>query len=274
MRFVASGKVKDLYDLGDDRLLFRFTDRVSAYDVRFAQDIPEKGRVLCRFAEYWFETLQVENHFIERRSETEIIVRRMEMVPMECVVRGYFYGSLAHRWEENRGIVPDGTDARLAARLPGPVFDPTTKSEHDAPVDRRGAVDTGLVTEQEFDLLRGESIRIYDAMSRIADRAGFILADLKLEFGRLDGRLVLGDSIGPDECRLWPKETYAVGRIQEAYDKQILRDWLAANGYRKEFDDARARGEPPVPPRIPGEIAEKMTARYVAAYERITGRRI
>ena len=115
---------------------------------------------------------------------------------------------------------------------------------------------------------RSESIK---GWARIADGAGFILTDLKLEFGILDGRITLGDSIGPDEYRLWPKDTYEVGMVQEAYDKQLLRDWLTANGYQKQFDDARVVGTEPVVPEIPPEIVSKMTERYIQAYERLTG---
>jgi len=109
-------------------------------------------------------------------------------------------------------------------------------------------------------------------MADISEKAGFILADLKLEFGKLDGNITLGDSIGPDEYRLWPKDSYKVGKIQEAYDKQLLRDWLTANGYQKQFDDARKRNEEPTAPSIPEEIIDKMTKRYVTAYERTTGK--
>jgi phosphoribosylaminoimidazole-succinocarboxamide synthase len=109
-------------------------------------------------------------------------------------------------------------------------------------------------------------------MYKVAEDAGFILADLKLEFGKLGGQIILGDSIGPDEYRMWPKESYTVGKIQEAYDKQILRDWLTANGYQKEFDDARSQGKEPVAPSIPSEIIQKMSERYVASYEKIAGK--
>jgi len=109
-------------------------------------------------------------------------------------------------------------------------------------------------------------------MASIADNVGFILADLKLEFGLLDGKITLGDSIGPDEYRLWPKDSFEVGKIQEAYDKQLLRDWLTANGFQKQFDDARDDGQEPVAPQIPEEIISKMTNRYVTAYEKLSGR--
>jgi phosphoribosylaminoimidazole-succinocarboxamide synthase len=108
-------------------------------------------------------------------------------------------------------------------------------------------------------------------MAQIADDAGFILADLKLEFGLLDGKITLGDSIGPDEYRLWPKDSYAVGKIQQSYDKQILRDWLTANGYQKQFDDERNAGNDPTAPQIPSEIIQTITERYVIAYEKLTG---
>lgn len=271
MRFVASGKVKDIYDAGGGMLLFRFSDRVSAYDVKFSQDIPDKGRVLCRFAEFWFENIPIRSHFVRRESDTDIMVRRMEMIPMECVVRGYLYGSLAERAARGEAELPGGADTALASRLPEPVFDPTTKSEHDVPVDRGTAIGEGLVTGEQYDWLKKASIDTYTRMAETADSAGFILADLKLEFGMLDGRITLGDSIGPDEYRLWPKDSYSPGGVQEAYDKQILRDWLAAEGYKERFDEARKAGNEPVAPEIPADVISKMSGRYVRAYEKMTG---
>ena len=129
-----------------------------------------------------------------------------------------------------------------------------------------------LVTEEQYNWLEKTSIEIYKKMASIADNVGFILADLKLEFGLLDGKITLGDSIGPDEYRLWPKDSFEVGKIQEAYDKQLLRDWLTANGFQKQFDDARDDGQEPVAPQIPEEIISKMTNRYVTAYEKLSGR--
>ena len=270
MEFLTSGKVKDIYEVDTDNLLFKFSDRVSAYDVKFKDEIPQKGKVLCKFAEFWFENLDVPNHFVKSHSETEIIVKKMEMLPIECVVRGYFYGSIVSRWENNKITLPDGSSTELAAKLSEPMFDPTTKSKHDIPVNRQEAIEQNLVKPDEFDWLSSKSIEIYNKMSSIADKAGFILADLKLEFGKLNGEITLGDSIGPDEYRLWPKDMYQVGKIQEAYDKQLLRDWLTANGYQKQFDETRQRGEEPVAPTIPSEIIDKMTQRYITAYERTT----
>ena len=271
VKFLTSGKVKDLYDPGDDTILFKFSDRVSAYDVKFKENIPKKGQVLCKFAEFWFKELSVPNHFVKRISDTEIIVKKMKMLPIECVVRGYFYGSLSSRWKKGEIKVPDGTNTTLASKLPEPIFDPTTKSEHDIPIDKTKAIEMKLVSEEQFEWLKKTSIGIYKKMAKIADDAGFILADLKLEFGILDDQITLGDSIGPDEYRLWAKDNYEVGKIQEAFDKQLLRDWLTAEGYQQKFDDARNAGEEPIPPEIPQEIIQKMTQRYITAYEKLTG---
>ena len=271
MNFLASGKVKDLYAVDEKTLLFKFSNRVSAYDVKFSQDIPKKGEVLCRFAEFWFNKLDVPNHFIQRKSGTEILVKKMKMIPMECVVRGYFYGSLIGRWKNGSMKLPENTDTTMAAKLTEPLFDPTTKSEHDIPVDKSKALEMNLVSEEQYNWLEKTSIDIYNQMASVANNAGFILADLKLEFGILDGKITLGDSIGPDEYRLWPKDSYTVGKIQESYDKQILRDWLTANGYQKQFDDERNAGNEPTAPQIPTEIIQTITERYVIAYEKLTG---
>ena len=276
MKFLTSGKVKDVYELEDGKLLFKFTDRVSAYDVKFKDEIPRKGEVLCKFAEYWFKKLDVPNHFVERKSDTEIIVKKMNMLPIECVVRGYFYGSFVSRWKElhnniDRKELENGVQKDLASKLPRPIFDPTTKSTHDVPVSKEESVSQKLVTSDEYDWLEVKSIQIYETMAKIADNSGFILADLKLEFGKLNNEIILADSIGPDEFRLWPKDTYKIGETQEAYDKQLLRDWLTENGYQKKFDDARSSGEEPVAPSIPSDLVSKMTHRYVTAYESMTG---
>jgi phosphoribosylaminoimidazole-succinocarboxamide synthase len=179
---------------------------------------------------------------------------------------------LITRWKAGQVVLPDGTQTEIAAKLPLPIFDPTTKAEHDEPIDKQAAIKKGLVSETEYNWLESKSIEIYNQMYGVANAAGFILADLKLEFGKLDDQIILGDSIGPDEYRMWPKESYEVGKIQEAYDKQILRDWLTANGYQKQFDDARKQGNEPAAPSIPQELIQKMSERYVGSYERITGK--
>jgi len=271
LKFLTSGKVKDVYELEDGKLLFKFSNRVSAYDVKFKDEIPKKGEVLCKFAQYWFKKLDVPNHFVERKSDTEIVVRKLNMLPIECVVRGYFYGSLVSRWKDGKISFEDDTQTELAAKLPNPIFDPTTKSAHDMPVNREEVISQKLVTNDEYDWLSEESIKIYEKMARIANDAGFILADLKLEFGKENNAIILADSIGPDEFRLWPKDEYKIGETQQAYDKQLLRDWLTENGYQKKFDDARSSGEEPLAPSIPSDLVSKMTHRYVTAYESMTG---
>lgn len=273
LRFLTSGKVKDIYELDTepDCLLFRFSDRVSAYDVKFSEKIPLKGNILCRSAEFWFERLSVPNHFVRRQSDTEIIVKKMQMLPIECIVRGHLYGSLYDRWQNGIVTLPDGSEPILASKLSEPMFDPTTKSEYDIPVDKQVALHMKLVTDEQYDWLATNSVMIYEQMSNIANSAGFILADLKLEFGILDGKLMLGDSIGPDEYRLWPKDTFEPGRIQEAYDKQILRDWLAAHGYKSQFEEERRAGREPRPPIIPDNVVSAMTRRYVDSFEKISG---
>ncbi len=274
MKFLASGKVKDIYDLENGNLLFLFSDRVSAYDVKFKEEIPKKGEILCKFAEFWFNKLDTPNHFVRTESKTGIIVKKMNMLSIECVVRGYFYGSLVNRWKNGEVNLPENCNTELAAKLPEPIFDPTTKSTHDVPIDKNHTLEMNLVTNEEYDWLSKTSIEIYNKMVSIANSAGFILPDLKLEFGKLDGEILLGDSIGPDEYRLWQKDSYSIGKIQESYDKQLLRDWLTANGHQKKFDEMRAQGKEPVAPTIPDDLIKKMTERYAIAFECFTKKSI
>ena len=271
MKFLRSGKVKDIYELNDGNLLFHFTDRVSAFDVKFSTLIPRKGEVLCKFAEFWFKKIQVPNHYVRTETNDKIVVKKMEMIPIECVVRGYFYGSLIQRWKEGQVALSKNIDTRIAAKMSEPVFDPTTKSEtHDVPITKSVAIDRGLVSSKEYDWLEETSIDIYKNMSKITEKAGFILADLKLEFGKSSDTILLGDSIGPDEYRMWPKDTYQVGKTQESFDKQLLRDWLVERGYQKKFEDDRNNNREPIAPELPNELSQEMSHRYIIAYERIT----
>ena len=273
MKFLRSGKVKDIYELNDGNLLFHFTDRVSAFDVKFPTPIPRKGEVLCKFAEFWFQKIQTPNHYIRTEAIDKMIVKKMEMIPIECVVRGYFYGSLLQRWKEGQVAIQQNTDTRIAAKMSEPIFDPTTKSEtHDLPITKNDALSKCLVSSKEFDWLEETSIGIYKKMSIITEKAGFLLADLKLEFGKSFGNILLGDSIGPDEYRMWPKDSYQVGKTQESFDKQLLRDWLALRGYQKKFDEDRNAAKEPIAPELPSELSNEMSTRYITAYERITGR--
>ncbi|MEM2739643.1 MAG: phosphoribosylaminoimidazolesuccinocarboxamide synthase [Candidatus Bathyarchaeia archaeon] len=277
MELVKRGKVKDIYLLDSGKLLFYFTDRVSAFDVVLPSTIPFKGEVLCRMATFWFRYLEdrlgAEHHMLWVEPPNCMVVRRMEMIPIEFVVRGYIYGSLYERML--RGEVDLPVEPVLAAKLPEPILDPTTKfEERDRPITRGEAIARGWVTSSEYDRLEDLSIDIYEAMSRRAEEAGFILADLKLEFGRYSGRIILGDSIGPDEFRLWVKSSYSLGRFQDSFDKQPVRDWLDKIGYRSCLDEARRRGEPiPEPPNLPRELIEEVSRRYIEAYEKLSGER-
>jgi len=272
LKFLRSGKVKDIYELPDDNLLFHFSDRVSAFDVKFPDPIPRKGEVLCKFAEFWFNNLPIKNHYIRTQAKDKIVVKKMQMIPIECVVRGYFYGSLVQRWQDGQVKIPSGSDTRMAAKLSEPLFDPTTKSEtHDIPITKKDVLDRKLMMPSEYDWLEQTSIQIYEKMVKISDKAGFILADLKLEFGKIDNEIILGDSIGPDEYRMWPKESYRIGKTQESYDKQLLRDWLALHGYQQKFEEERKMGKEPVPPKLPDDLRNELSTRYLTAYERIAG---
>lgn len=271
MKFLRSGKVKDIYELDDGDVMFHFTDRVSAFDVKFPTPIPKKGEILCKFAEFWFKRLPVKNHYVRTEAKDKMVVKKMDMIPIECVVRGYFYGSLVQRWKEGKVKLPEGTDTRIAARLPIPIFDPTTKSEtHDIPITREYALRMNLASKEDYDWLEKTSVSIYQEMYGIADKAGFILADLKLEFGKIGNAIVLGDSIGPDEYRMWPKASYAIGMVQESYDKQLLRDWLTAQGIQQKFEEDRNQGREPVAPELPEGLCSELSSRYLKSYELIT----
>jgi len=266
------GKVKDIYELDSEELLFVFTDRVSAYDVILPSTIPRKGEVLCKLAAYWFNYLKVPHHMVRVEKANRMVVRKLKMIPVECVVRGYLYGSLYERLVKGEVNLP--VKPISAAKLPEPYFDPTTKSDvKDEPVTVDQIVDEGWLDTEEITALKDSSLNVYKKMSERADKAGFILADLKLEFGFDDeSNIVLADSIGPDEFRLWPKENYSPGKNQESYDKQLIRDWLSKVGYKKMLDEARKAGQPtPRPPDLPEGLTDETSKRYVIAYERLTG---
>jgi phosphoribosylaminoimidazole-succinocarboxamide synthase len=266
------GKVKDVYDLGNDQLLFLFTDRVSAYDVVLPATIPRKGEVLAKLGAYWFEYLDVPNHMVRLENPNRMVVQKLKMIPVECVARGYLYGSLYERVKKKEISMP--VEPVMAAKLSEPIFDPTTKSDvKDEPVTMQQIEDEGWLTPEQLRLMKDTTMQIYRKMSERAEKAGFLLADLKLEFGfDKHENIVLGDSIGPDEFRLWPRDNYAPGKTQESYDKQPIRDWLDKVGYKKSLDQARKEGRPvPRPPELPTELVEEVSGRYVIAYERLTG---
>src|SRR5713226_3625959 len=254
------GKVKDIYELNSEQLLFVFTDRVSAYDVVLPSTIPRKGEVLCKLAAYWFNYLKAPHHMIRVEDANRM------------VVRGYLYGSLYERLVKGEVNLP--VKPINAAKLPEPYFDPTTKSDvKDEPVTVGQIVDEGWLDTEEITALKDSSLSIYKKMSERADKAGFLLADLKLEFGfDEESNIILADSIGPDEFRLWPKENYSPGKIQESYDKQLIRDWLSKVGYKKMLDEALKAAQPiPRPPDLPKDLIDETSKRYVIAYEHLTG---
>ena len=277
MRFMRSGKVKDIYELDSGNILFHFSDRISAFDVKMATPIPKKGEVLCKFAEFWFGRLDVRHHMLKVVDKDKMEVKKLQMIPLECVVRGYFYGSFVERYKERLGRdLPSGFSPVLASKLPEPIFDPTTKSEeHDVPIDRHTMVSSGVLRDDDYDFLERTSISLYNKMSKIVERAGFIISDVKFEFGvDQKGNILLGDSLGPDEYRLWLMTGYQPGKIQESYDKQLLRDWLVKIGFKDKIDRLAKEGKKPDSPDVAPDVANELSRRYIFAYEMISGNKI
>jgi phosphoribosylaminoimidazole-succinocarboxamide synthase len=277
MRLMRSGKVKDIYELDSGNILFHFSDRISAFDVKMTTPIPKKGEVLCRFAEFWFHTLEIPHHMLKVVEKDKMEVKKLQMIPIECVVRGYFYGSLVERYKERLGRdLPSDFSPVLGSKLPKPIFDPTTKSEeHDIPIDRHTIVSSGILCDHDYDFLERTSISLYNKMSKIVERAGFIISDVKFEFGEdQKGNILLGDSLGPDEYRLWLKTGYHPGKIQESYDKQLLRDWLIVIGFKDKIDRLAKEGKKPDSPDVSPDVVNELSRRYIYAYELITGSKL
>jgi len=280
----ASGKVRDVYRVGDEQLLFVATDRISAFDYVLATGIPHKGRVLSQMSLFWFDFLAdvVPNHFItadvneyprevrkyaDQLRGRSMLVQRAEMFPVECVVRGYISGSA---WKEYKasgkvcGIdLPSGLKESDA--LPQPIFTPATKavSGHDENIsfDQMSAVVGVEMAEQ----LRDLTLRIYAKAAAYARQRGIIIADTKFEFGRTAKGITLADEVlTPDSSRFWPAEKYAPGGAQESYDKQYVRDYLEQIHWDKR----------PPAPALPPEVARRTSDKYVEAYFQLTGRKL
>jgi phosphoribosylaminoimidazole-succinocarboxamide synthase len=211
-----------------------------------------------------------------------MLVKKLSMIPIEFVVRGYFYGSLVDRYYNNKidminspdfQILSRDFDAIIATKLSEPLFDPTTKSfDHDHPISKNKIISSNILSENDFNYLRNKSIELYQHMSQIIETAGFIIADVKFEFGfNKKGEIILGDSLGPDEYRIWKKENYQKGIVQESYDKQILRDWLIKIGFKQKVDEYSLHNQKPEPPQLPLSIIKKISDRYIYSYEKITG---
>jgi phosphoribosylaminoimidazole-succinocarboxamide synthase len=265
---VGSGKVRELYELDDDRLLLVASDRISTFDVVLPTEIPDKGRVLTGLSAFWFVRTReiVPNHLLALREDgrsTEC--KRLEMLPLECVVRGYLTGS---GWKDYQAtgavcghVLAEGL--RDSDKLREPIFTPATKAQegHDENIDRERAAE--LVGQERFDEVERVSLELYRFASEYAAERGILLADTKFELGLdEDGRLVLGDeAFTPDSSRFWPADEYEPGRPQPSFDKQFVRDYCERLGW-----DKTAPG-----PELPDDVVAGTRARYVEAFERLTG---
>jgi len=273
---VYSGKVRDLY-ADDGRLLFVASDRISAFDWVLPTPIPDKGRILTQVSLWWFDQLRdiVDNHVVSADVPAQVAGRallceRLEMLPVECVVRGYLSGSGWVDYQATGSVcgvaLPGGLQE--SQELPDPIFTPATKAdigEHDENIDFDRVV--SLIGRERADAIRDLSLRIYDRARGLAADRGLILADTKFEFGvRPDGTIVLADEVlTPDSSRYWDVDTWAVGSAPPSYDKQFVRDWLR---WESGWDPASDSPPPPLPP----EVVARTRAKYVQAYETLTGK--
>ncbi len=276
LKLHSSGKVREMYEMDDD-LLMVASDRISAYDVIMPTLIPDKGRVLTQMSLFWFEETRdiCPNHFVSEDVPEEVAgrgirVRRLDMYPVECVVRGYLAGSGWKEYGESGAVcgieLPEGL--RESDRLPEPIFTPATKAEigdHDENVDFDRAAE--IVGDRPLmEELRRISLELYSHAAAHAESRGIILADTKFEFGASPGaEVVLADEVfTPDSSRFWPADEYEPGRAQRSFDKQYLRDWLDEIGWDHS----------PPAPELPDDVVENTRAKYVEAHERITGREL
>lgn len=274
------GKIRELYAVDDDHLLLLASDRISAYDYVLPTTIPDKGRVLTAMSVFWFELLGGANHLVawddpripESVRGRALLVRRLEMVPVECVARGYLTGSGMADYVRTGSVcgVPLPAGLVEASKLPEPIFTPTTKAEvgqHDEAMDF-AAVEATVGADLAA-RLRDTTLSIYRRAAEHAETRGMILADTKFEFGvAASGELVLADEVlTPDSSRYWAMDGYTPGQVQPAFDKQVVRDWLTspASGWD--------RSSGALPPELPVDVVEHTRARYVEAYERVSGRK-
>ncbi|MFN8159146.1 MAG: phosphoribosylaminoimidazolesuccinocarboxamide synthase [Candidatus Nanopelagicales bacterium] len=275
---VYSGKVRDLYEDPHGRLLFVASDRISAYDWVLPTPIPDKGRILTAMSLWWFERLAdiVPNHVISTRVPDAVkgramVCSKLDMFPVECVARGYLTGSGLVEYAASGSVCGVGLPPGLkdGSKLPKTIFTPATKAalgDHDENVTFDEVVAT--IGQDEAQTLRRLTVLAYDRAASIAAERGIILADTKFEFGvRPDGTTVLADEVlTPDSSRYWPADVWEPGHTQPSYDKQYVRDWLTspASGWDRNSGEA--------PPALPDDVVERTRAKYVEAYERLTGR--
>lgn len=277
----AQGKVRDLYDLGD-KLLLVATDRISAFDYILEDEIPYKGQVLTQLSCFWFDLLSdvVENHLIsadvadlpeqfkpysDYLAGRFMLVKKAEMFPIECIVRGYLTGSGLKDYQATGSVcginLPEGLVN--SSRLPEPIFTPSTKAEigdHDENISFARCAE--LIGEDNATALRDLTLAVYNRAADHARERGIIIADTKFEFGVYDGSIILGDEVlTPDSSRFWSADTYKVGEEQPSFDKQFVRNWLNANWDRTGN-----------PPRLPEDVIKATSEKYIQAYEKITGK--
>ncbi|MBU6337186.1 MAG: phosphoribosylaminoimidazolesuccinocarboxamide synthase [Acidobacteria bacterium] len=271
---ISSGKVRDIYEL-DDRLLMVASDRISTYDVVHPTPIPGKGAVLTGISDFWFQRTGqiVPNHLISVTEDVPddvrgraMVVQKLQMLPVECVVRGYITGSGWSDYQKTGKVsgieLPEGLQE--SEQLPEPIFTPSTKAEsgHDEAIDFDQAIEA-VGDAELMERVRDISIELYRFGAEHARANGVILADTKFEFGTdADGNLVIGDEVlTPDSSRYWPADSYEVGRGQPSFDKQYVRDWATESGWDKS----------PPAPAIPDDVVEGTRGRYIEAYEKVTG---
>ena len=278
----AQGKVRDIYDLGD-KLLMVATDRISAFDYILEDEIPHKGAVLTQISLFWLEQLKdvIGNHLIstdvadlpkqfkpyaDYLRGRFMLVKKAEMFPVECIVRGYLAGSGLKEYQKQGTVcgiqLPEGLVN--SSKLPEPIFTPSTKAEigdHDENINFERCAE--ILGEDAATQLRDLAIKVYSVARDHAAENGIIIADTKFEFGVIDGQIILADEVlTPDSSRFWPGDAYEPGRDQASFDKQYVRDWLNANWDRQGN-----------PPHLPQEVIERTSQKYIAAYERISGKK-
>jgi phosphoribosylaminoimidazole-succinocarboxamide synthase len=276
------GKVRDIYDFGG-RLLFVATDRISAFDWILPNGIPDKGRVLTQTSRFWFERLSdeigVRHHVLDTDPAAlplpdgtdvaalagrSMVVRKVDIVPIECVVRGYLAGSGWKEYREGGTVCGVRLPAGLkeSSRLPEPIFTPATKAESGHDINISFEETAGRIGRELAERLREQSVRIYETAARIAADRGILLADTKFEFGLAEGELILADEVlTPDSSRFWPADQYAPGKGQPSFDKQFVRDWLETTGWDKNSP----------PPAMPADIVARTRERYIEAFRRLSG---
>ena len=281
LEHIGSGKVREIFRVDQEHLLIVTTDRISAFDVVLGEPIPNKGRVLTGVSLHWFDILDTPNHLVtadtsamsfltpEQRSEwagRAMLVKAAEVIPMECVIRGYLYGSSWKEYAAGGGPttehLPEGL--HMASRLEQPIFTPATKAESGHDENLTEAEARAFVGNNLYEELKSRSMKIYQAGADYAADRGIILADTKFEFGRVGDDIILIDEVlTPDSSRYWPAESWAEGATMPSFDKQPVRDWLETIS---DWDKT-----PPAPP-MPADVVEATSARYIEAYERLTGR--